>query len=114
MTDTDSSDSSIIPISNPYYIGSFDNPHSILVSNVFNGVGFNSWKRSMILSLSAKNKYGFVDGSIQPPITNSTTYPSWHRANSMVISWILNSLNKNLADNVLFLPTAYEIWNELH
>lgn len=114
MSDTISSDSSAISVSSPFYIGSSDNPNSILVSTVFNGIGFQSWKRSMILSLSAKNKLGFVDGSITPPAINSPAYSNWHRANSMVISWILNSLNKTIADSVLFLPTASEIWNELH
>lgn len=34
-----------------------------LVSVKFNGNGFNNRKRSMILTLSAKNKLCFVDGS---------------------------------------------------
>lgn len=34
--------------------------------------------------------------------------------NSMVTSWLLNSLHKNIADSVLFLPTAKEIWHELN
>ncbi|XP_023759855.1 uncharacterized protein LOC111908259 [Lactuca sativa] len=32
----------------------------------------------------------------------------------MVISWILNSLSKNIADSVLFLTTAREIWLQLN
>ena len=32
----------------------------------------------------------------------------------MVISWILNSVSKNIADSILFFSTASEIWNELH
>lgn len=114
MSNTISSDSTAISVSSPFYIGSSDNPNSILVSTVFNGIGFQSWKRSMILSLFAKNKLGFVDGSITPPAINSPTHSNWHKANSMVICWILNSLNKTIADSVLFLPTASEIWNELH
>lgn len=31
----------------------------------------------------------------------------------MVISWILNSLHKNIVDSVLFLQSAQEIWSEL-
>ena len=99
---------------NPYFISSSDNPNSVLVTTVFNGTGFNSWKRSMIISLSAKNKLGFVDGSIDKPVLTSLDYPNWHRANSMVISWILNSLSRDLADGVLFLQTASEIWSELN
>lgn len=31
----------------------------------------------------------------------------------MVISWILNSLSKNIVDSGLFLSTAHEIWKQL-
>lgn len=31
----------------------------------------------------------------------------------MVISWLLNSLSKHIADSVLFLETASDIWSEL-
>lgn len=104
--------STTINASSPYYLCSSDNPSTVLVSNVFNGVGFTSWKRSMIISLSAKNKLGFVDGSILPPPVGSPTYQGWYRVNSMVISWILNSSHNNIAESVLFLQTA--IWNKLN
>ncbi|XP_023732371.1 uncharacterized protein LOC111880197 [Lactuca sativa] len=97
-----------------FFIGSSDNPNFVLVSNVFTGVGFNSTKRSMVISLPAKNKLGFVDGTIAPPLSTSSTYSNWFRANSMVISWLLNSVTKTIADSLLFLPTAKEIWQELH
>ena len=99
--------------SNPLFIGSAENPSSILVSNVFDGIGFTSWKRSMTISLVAKNKFGFVDGSVTQPLTTDATYSDWYRANSMVISWILNSLSKNIAESVLFFQTADQIWKEL-
>lgn len=110
-----SSNSSQIPDHiSPYYLGSADNPSSILVSTVFNGIGFASWKRSMSIALYAKNKFGFVDGTILQPAITSSEYSAWFRVNSMVISWLLNSLHKNIADSVLFLPSAHEIWKELH
>ncbi|KAL7616955.1 hypothetical protein Lser_V15G01010 [Lactuca serriola] len=115
MADSSSTvnDSSVPNNSSPFFIASSDTPNSILVSTVFNGVGFNSWKRSMILSLSAKNKLGFVDGSIAKPDFNSSSFSLWFRANSMVISWILNSLSKTITDSVLFFESTSEIWNEL-
>ena len=32
----------------------------------------------------------------------------------MVISWIINSLSKDIAESVLFMQSAKEIWNELN
>lgn len=109
-----SSNSDSVNSENPYYIGSSDNPSSVLISHPFNGTGFNSWKRSMIISLSTKNKLGFVDKTILEPESSSPDYAKWSRANSMVIGWILNSLSTSIADSALFLPTAHEIWSELH
>lgn len=68
----------------------------------------------MVINLSTKNKLGLVDGSIFQHAPNSSTYLGWYRANSMVISWILNSLHKYIADSVLFLPTTSQIQTELN
>ncbi|CAH1440348.1 unnamed protein product [Lactuca virosa] len=100
--------------SNPLFLGSSDNPNLVLVSNVFNGIGFSAWKRSISIFLLAKNKFGLVDGTIAQPLVTSPSYSSWNRVNSMVISWILNSLSKNIADSVLMLQSAHEIWQELN
>lgn len=112
-TDASSSSETSPNPSSPYFISSSDNPNFILVSSVFNGVGFNSWKRSMIISLTAKKKIGFVDGTIVAPSEIDPEYTFRFRANSMVIGWLLNSLHKNIADSVLFLQTTKEIWTEL-
>lgn len=66
-----------------------------------------------MISLVAKNKPDFMDGFIAPIITDSTYY-AWFRANTMVISWILNSLHKNITYSLLFLKIARKIWIELN
>lgn len=59
--------SSTLPLnqdpSSIYYIHPADANSNQLVSVKFNGSAFNDWKRSMMISLSAKNKLKFVDGS---------------------------------------------------
>lgn len=97
------SNGSNIEISSPYYLRSSDNPSTILVSKLFDGTGFAAWKRSMTLAFSANNKLYFVNGSMNPPSANLDHIQAWNRVNSMVISWILNSLNKEIAESVLFL-----------
>lgn len=57
--------------SSVYYIHPSDANTTQLVSVKFNGNSFNNWKRSMMLILSAKNKLGFVNGTIVPPETTS-------------------------------------------
>lgn len=57
-----------------YYIHPSNSCTSQLVSVKFNGEGFNNWKRSMMFSLSAKNKLGFVNGTISIPDATSVEY----------------------------------------
>lgn len=99
--------------SNPYYVHPSDANSSQLVSLKFSGTGFSNWKRSMLLSLSAKNKLGFLDGSIAKPIGDSHDLKAWERCNDLVCSWILNSLDENISKSVLFFKTAQEIWSDL-
>jgi hypothetical protein len=39
----------------------------LLVSKRLNGDNYNSWHRAMKISLSAKNKTGFITGKIKEP-----------------------------------------------
>ena len=82
--------------SSPFYLNSSDDPGIIFVSQVFFCCGFGSWKKAMIIVLSAKNKLGFVDSSCIKPDLGSPDYHHWIRCNNMVISWILNSLAKEI------------------
>lgn len=100
-------------ISSHYYLHPSDNPGMKLVSMQFNGTGYNDWKRSFFISLSAKNKCGFVDGTIFKPNVTDASYKTWERCNSMMISWILGVLDQNLARSVLYFKLAREIWVNL-
>lgn len=68
----------------------------------------------MIIALSAKNKLGFVDGSIpKPDGTDVNLLPYWSRNNNIVISWISNSVCKEISASIIFSDFATEIWNDL-
>uniref|UniRef100_A0A803N3W4 Uncharacterized protein n=1 Tax=Chenopodium quinoa TaxID=63459 RepID=A0A803N3W4_CHEQI len=84
-----------------------------LVSEKFDGNGYGDWKRSMLISLLAKNKLGFFYESIVKPCGNSAVLKAWESCNSMIISWILGVLDNNLARSVLYFSTGREIWVNL-
>jgi len=97
----------------PMFIHPSDHPGQVLVANVFNGEGFDSWKRTFLRALSSKNKVGFIDGTVKQPAADSTLLPCWKRCNDLVASWILNSLHKDISDSVLYCNTAVDMWEEL-
>ncbi|XP_057473002.1 uncharacterized protein LOC130761511 [Actinidia eriantha] len=100
--------------SNPYFHHHSDGPGLVLVSQSLTGDNYASWNRAMTIALSVKNKLGFIDGSITKPEGNDTNLlNSWIRNNNVVISWILNSVSKEISASIIFSASAYEIWIDL-
>ena len=98
----------------PYFLHHSNGPGTVLVSQVLTGENYASWSRAMTIALSVNNKLGFVDGSIRRPTsTDLSLLNSWTRNNNVVISWILNSVSKEISASVIFSETAAEIWFDL-
>lgn len=53
-------------VTSVYYIHPSDDNTTQLISVKFNGIGFSNWKRSVMVSLSAKHKLWFIDGIVVP------------------------------------------------
>ena len=87
----------------------------MLVSKPLNGDNYSTWCRAMMISLNAKSKLGFIDGTTTMPsaTTKPDDYASWKKCNDMVLSWILNSLTQDLVGSVIFSTTAQEVWEDL-
>ncbi|XP_016514915.1 uncharacterized protein LOC107831649 [Nicotiana tabacum] len=84
-----------------------------LVNTAFDGKGFQAWRRSVLIALSAKNKIGFINGACPPPDVTSKEYQPWSRCNNMVTSWFLNSLSKDIGDSVIYSKSAKDLWTSL-
>ncbi|XP_043714481.1 uncharacterized protein LOC122662806 [Telopea speciosissima] len=65
------------------------------------------------MALRAKNKLGFVDGTIPMSDAAATEYARWIRVNDMVASWLLQSITPELAASVIYADSAHTIWAEL-
>ena len=108
------SNSAINDASSPYFLHHSDNPGLVLVSQPLTEENYASWSRAMLIALSVKNKLGFIDGSIpKPGDTELIRLNSWIRNNNIVISWILNSVSKEISASVIYSESAYEIWLDL-
>ncbi|KAB5512675.1 hypothetical protein DKX38_029703 [Salix brachista] len=97
----------------PYFLNSSDNPGGVLVSCLLKGDNYPTWRRAMMNALRAKNKLGFVDGSLLKPEEDIKEIQTWEKCNSMVISWIFNALAPELHDSVAYVDSAHEMWGEL-
>ncbi|XP_060182490.1 uncharacterized protein LOC132612185 [Lycium barbarum] len=108
-----STQNELIDSSHPFFISPSDSPGTLLTNTVFDGRSFGGWKRGMWIALTAKNKSGFVDGSTREPSAGTDLHRAWSRANNMVISWLLNSLSREISESILYYSTSKDIWAEL-
>ncbi|KAJ6814428.1 uncharacterized protein M6B38_140055 [Iris pallida] len=96
----------------PFFVHHSDSSTAILVSPPLSGDNYGTWLRSISRALRAKNKFGFVDGTIQIP-TDSNEKSKWSRCDDLVASWILNSVTQEIRGSILYADTALEIWKDL-
>ncbi|CAB77838.1 putative reverse transcriptase [Arabidopsis thaliana] len=98
----------------PYHLVSSDHPGLVLAPELLDGNSYGTWIIAMTTSIEAKNKLGFVDGSIPKPDDDDPYCKIWRRCNSMVKSWLLNSVSKEIYTSILYFPTAAAIWKDLY
>lgn len=98
----------------PYHLHSSDHPGLVLVPELLDGSNYGTWIVAVTTSIEAKNKMGFVDGSIVKPDEYDPYFKIWKRCNSMVKSWLLNSVTKTIYKSILYFATTSGIWTDLH
>ncbi|KAF5459294.1 hypothetical protein F2P56_023252, partial [Juglans regia] len=117
-SDSDSSSSPFSPSldnpSHPYFLHHGENPGVMLVTDRLNGDNYHSWSQSMSKAISVKNKTGFITGIHKKPKSDiDPLYLPWIRCNDMVVSWILNSVAKNIGSSILYIDNASDMWKDL-
>ncbi|XP_058782613.1 uncharacterized protein LOC131657147 [Vicia villosa] len=60
-----------------------------------------------------KNKFQFIDGSIEIPEEGDLNYIAWQRCNNIVHTWIIKSIIPSIAQSVVFIDNAVDMWNDL-
>ncbi|KAK4275938.1 hypothetical protein QN277_018948 [Acacia crassicarpa] len=100
-------------VGHPYYLHPNENPSLILVSPVLSGPNYHSWARAMRMALISKNKICFLDSSSSVPQKTDPLYSAWERSNMMVLSWITRSLSLTLAQSILWIDRACDVWDDL-
>ncbi|XP_015170070.1 uncharacterized protein [Solanum tuberosum] len=99
---------------NPLYLHPSDTPGSILIPQQITGIeNYTGWSNSMKVALLAKNKIGFIDGKCRRDHYKGDLIHEWDRCNAFVLSWITNSVSKELANGLMFSYNAHNVWKDL-
>ena len=113
-TNSNSPNTSASVTPNPYFLNSSENPGNILVTQPLLGMrNYQSWSRAMVRALTAKKKIGFVNEKVTKPDLDSPLYEDWESCNTMMLSWMINSMHVDVSSNIMYCETAREMWIEL-
>ena len=83
-----------------------DHPGMMLVSTPLTGNNFLLWSRSIKTALGAKTKLYFIDGTLVQPTSYSPQYALWKKADCMVLSWLLNSISKDIFESFIYANSS--------
>ena len=65
------------------------------------------------MALISKNKIGFLTGVIPIPTPDDPTYSSWERCNTLLVSWLINSVSRSIVQSIIYLDWTIDVWNDL-
>lgn len=102
-----------ISCNDPYFLSTNDNSNARLGTVIFNGNNYVTWSHSVTSALGAKNKLGFVNGTLIRPADDSDDLQKWIRNDYMVTVWLINSIDVSISESFVFTPSARDLWLEI-
>ncbi|GAU16205.1 hypothetical protein TSUD_298370 [Trifolium subterraneum] len=100
-------------ILNPYFMHPNENPGNVLATPLLSGPNYHSWSRAVTVALRSKHKLHFINDSLPRPPDEDRDSIAWDRCNTMVMSWLSNSVDPEISQSILWMDTTSEIWKEL-
>ncbi|XP_020555141.1 uncharacterized protein LOC110013299 [Sesamum indicum] len=55
----------------------------------------------------------FISKDAEIPERNTKEFEQWIKVDSMVTSWILNSISRDIVESFMYTKTSKELWTEL-
>ncbi|KAB2600410.1 hypothetical protein D8674_010681 [Pyrus ussuriensis x Pyrus communis] len=89
------------------------NPNQRLSSVLLNEFNYLPWTRAVSLALGGRSKLGYVNGAIAAPATSSPTYASWLCKDQLVMSWLLNSMERRTAKIFNYSESSMHLWKQV-
>ncbi|KAM0026675.1 putative retrotransposon gag domain, retrotransposon Copia-like protein [Helianthus debilis subsp. tardiflorus] len=103
-----------LDIGDPLFLHPSDSSSLTIVGIKLKGTeNYRVWSSAMKLALEAKNKFGFIDGKCKKNTEDEVLSSQWDRCNSVVLSWLLNSVSEELYLGQVFSKLASDVWVDL-
>ncbi|KAG6515200.1 hypothetical protein ZIOFF_025585 [Zingiber officinale] len=79
-----------------------------------NGDNFLRWSQSVKMYIRGRGMMGYLTGEKKTPSEKDPMYATWDAENSMVMTWLVNSMEEEIGANYMCFPTAYELWENIN
>ncbi|KAG8497017.1 hypothetical protein CXB51_008247 [Gossypium anomalum] len=87
------------------------NSSLIITNHRLNGKNFLQWSQSVLMVIRGRGKLGYINREIPRPTTADPTYATWELNNSIVMAWLINSMEGHISRTYLFFKTAKDMWD---
>ncbi|RVW56445.1 Retrovirus-related Pol polyprotein from transposon RE1 [Vitis vinifera] len=92
-------------------LGGSDSSPILITGHKLNGHNYLQWSQSMLLLICGKGKDEYLTRKAVMPETTEPGFKKWKIENSMIMSWLINSMNNDIGENFLMFGTAKDIWD---
>ncbi|PHT49011.1 hypothetical protein CQW23_13219 [Capsicum baccatum] len=100
--------------SDPLFIGASDSSSVVLVPIKLTGSeNYSLWSRSMCIALLWKRNFGFFTGTWNKKSYREELHEQWETCNTIVISWILNTVSESLLYGIVYATNGCAVWEDL-
>ncbi|XP_074290820.1 uncharacterized protein LOC141617526 [Silene latifolia] len=90
-----------------------ENPGSNISQVIFTGTNYDEWSRAFRLTLLAKGKIDYINGTISKPSESDPDYKSWRSSNALVSSLIFNTIESKLRKTISYRDEATQLWADI-
>ncbi|CAL5398026.1 unnamed protein product [Camellia sinensis] len=101
----------------PFSIGShiYESSYTSLITHErLDGTNYMEWSLNAEIKIRGRKHWGYITGTkVAPADTKSEAYEVWDDANSLVKSWPLDAMTKDIRSLFLRLPTVQKIWEAI-
>ncbi|XP_010419135.1 PREDICTED: uncharacterized protein LOC104704802 [Camelina sativa] len=96
----------------PMYLHQSDGPGNLITTVQLRGENYEDWSKHVRNALRTKRKLGFIDGSFVKPDTEEEI-EQWEVVNSIVVAWLMNTIEPTLRTSVSMVDEAKVLWDDL-
>ena len=92
----------------------FGNSHYVQITSFRpNGSNYLRWSQSIKMYIHGRGKLGYLIGEQPQPDITDPQHAVWDAKNSMVMTWLVNSMEEDISSNYICYSTAKELWDSV-